>query len=146
MSDFRFLALGLLNAGGLPWSFSVRGSGSISEATAASAWNSAISALWNTATIGLANFVPTDTSLTETEVATLNTSQHQVSKTTTANVQAGSDANASLPKQLSIVVTTRSALPRKSGHGRFWLPPSPRTPWEPGACCPAPSKGICRPP
>jgi hypothetical protein len=100
MTDFRLTAFGILNAGNLPWSFNMLATGAISEATAASTFN-----------------------LTATQAATLNASLHQVTLTKTANVIAGVDANAALPKQLSIVVTTRSASPTKSGHGRFWLPP-----------------------
>lgn len=123
MTDFRLSAFGILNAGNLPWSFNMLATGAISEATAASTFNSAITALWTTATVGLENVIPTDVSLTATQAATLNSSLHQVTLTKTANVIAGTDANAALPKQLSIVVTTRSASPTKSGHGRFWLPP-----------------------
>ena len=36
---------------------------------------------------------------------------------------AGTSADPSLPKRLSIVVTTRSDQFTKAGHGRFFLPP-----------------------
>lgn len=123
MTDFRLSAFGILNAGNLPWSFSILATGAISEATAASTFNTAITALWTTATVGLENVLPTDVSLTKTQAATVDSNLHQVTLTSNANVIAGTDANAALPKQLSIVVTTRSAAPIKSGHGRFWLPP-----------------------
>jgi hypothetical protein len=123
MTDFRLTAFGILNAGNLPWSFSMLATGAISEATAASTFNSAMTSLFTTATSGLETMLPTDVSLTKTQAATVDTNLHQVSITSNANVIAGTDANAALPKQLSIVVTTRSATPTKSGHGRFWLPP-----------------------
>jgi len=123
MADFRLTAFGVINAGSLPWSFSMLATGAISEATAASTFDGAMSTLWTTATSGLETMIPTDVSLTATQAATVDTNLHQVTLTKTANVKAGTDANAALPKQLSIVVTTRSASPTKSGHGRFWLPP-----------------------
>lgn len=123
MTDFRLSAFGILNAGNLPWSFSMLATGAVSEATAATSFDTAMSALWTTATVGLENFIPTDVSLTKTQAATVNSALRQVTLTSNANVKAGTDANAALPKQLSIVVTTRSASPIKSGHGRFWLPP-----------------------
>lgn len=123
MSDFRLTAFGVINAGNLPWSFSMLATGAISEATAASTFDGAMSTLWTTATSGLETMIPTDVSLTATQAATVDTNLHQVTLTKNANVKAGTDANAALPKQLSIVVTTRSAAPIKSGHGRFWLPP-----------------------
>lgn len=123
MAVFKATASGTLNAGGLPWSFSMLLSGAVSEASAAADFDGAISTLWTTATNGLENFVPTDTSLTQTEVATLDANYHFETVTRTSNVKAGTDANISLPKQTAIVVTTRSALPRRSGIGRWWLPP-----------------------
>lgn len=123
MPDFRLTAFGTINAGSLPWSFSMLATGAIAEATAASTFNTAMTALWTTATSGLETMCPTDVSLTKTQAATVDSNLHQVTLTSNANVIAGTDANAALPKQLSIVVTTRSAAPIKSGHGRFWLPP-----------------------
>lgn len=123
MTDFRATVAGTLAASALPWSFGFYMTGAVSEASAAGTLDSAVTALWTTAVSGLENFIATDVSLTETIVSTLDTSLHQTTKTTTANVVAGTNANPSLPKQLSIVVTTRSSTFTKSGHGRFFLPP-----------------------
>lgn len=123
MAVFKAITRGNINASNLPWSFSMLLSGAVSEAAAAATYDSAMSTLWTTATNGLDNFVPTDAGMTETEVATIDNNGHLLSHTVTPNIRAGIDANISLPKQLAIVVTTRSALPRRSGIGRWWLPP-----------------------
>jgi hypothetical protein len=123
MSDFRGTVSGTLEASALPWSFGFYMSGAVSEATAASTLNSAVTALWTTATNGLENFIASDVSLTQTAVSTLNSTLHQTTITRTANVVPGTAATDSLPKQSTIVVTTRSAQATKAGHGRFFLPP-----------------------
>ena len=79
MTDFRLTAFGILNAGNLPWSFSMLATGAISEATAASTFNSAMTSLFTTATSGLETMLPTDVSLTKTQAATVDTNLHQVS-------------------------------------------------------------------
>lgn len=123
MTDFRLTVGGNLAASALPWTFNMLATGAVSEASAASTLNTAVTALWTTATTGLENFIATDVSLQFTEAATLDTNLHQTTRTTTPNVVAGTSASPSLPKQLTIVVTTRSATFTKSGHGRFFLPP-----------------------
>lgn len=123
MTDFRATVAGTLATAALPWSFGFYMTGAVSEAAAAATLNSAVTALWTTVTTGLENFIAADVSLTETIVSTLDPTLHQTTKTVTANVVAGTSADPSLPKQLSIVVTTRSATFTKSGHGRFFLPP-----------------------
>lgn len=121
MANFEFKQSGTLG-GILPWSYRFRGSSASSEATLATAYTSAATALWNTTTNGLKNFCSADVVATKTTVATLNASMHWVTATDTAMSVTGIDANASLPWNIAEVVTLRSAGRTKSSHGRIFLP------------------------
>lgn len=122
MANYEFKTFGLLGAA-FPWSYRWRGSSAASEATLSSAFNTATSALWTTATNGLQNFCSADVTVTGTTVATLNATMHWVTATDATLSIAGTDANASMPWNIAEVITLRSAGRRKSSHGRFFLPP-----------------------
>jgi hypothetical protein len=90
--------------------------GAASESSLATTFNTAAGTLFTTATDGLENFM-------SAEVSTLNATMHQTTKTTNGLTITGTDANASLPWSIAEVVTLRSALATKYGHGRIYLPP-----------------------
>lgn len=122
MTTFSCRINGLIGAS-LPWSTGFKCTGSLSEAAASTLFNAQATALWNTAVNGLQNFMSADIATTDTRVITLDPATFkQTTATTAAMVIAGTDANASLPWDTAHVITLRSALLRKSGHGRMFLP------------------------
>lgn len=122
MAIMRLTTTGLLGAS-LPWSFHLTASTAASESAVSTAFNSAISALFTAATNGLENFMSADVTVTGTIVSTLNATMHQTTATRATLALTGSDANASLPWSTAEVITLRTPLARKNGHGRIYLPP-----------------------
>lgn len=122
MTNFSGRVNGLIG-GTLPWSFGFGLTATISEAQVSTSLTSATTALFTTATNGLQNFMSTDVTVTGTVVSTLNSTFHQTTATRATLSIAGTDANPSLPWHVAEVVTLRSALATKSGHGRIYLPP-----------------------
>lgn len=122
MTNFRALISGTLG-GSLPWSTGLWLTASVAEGTLSASWAARVNTLWTTATNGLQNFMSADVEVTGTSVSTLNATMHQTTKTTASAAISGTDANASLPWNIAEVVTTRSALATKYGHGRMFLPP-----------------------
>lgn len=124
MTNYRAICGGLLG-NTLPWSFHIGLQSAATESTVATDWNSAIHTLFTTATNGLENFMSADVTVTQTFVSTLNTTFHQLTKTSVStNLPiTGTDANPSLPWNVAEVVTLRTAFATKWGHGRIFLPP-----------------------
>lgn len=124
MANYHCQASGLLG-GSLPWSFGINWQSASTEATIAANWNAALVTLFTDATNGLQKFMSADVTFTSTFATTLNATFHQTTKTivTTGLPVAGTDANASLPWSIAEVITLRTNLARKNGHGRFFLPP-----------------------
>lgn len=122
MTTFSCRINGLIG-GSLPWSTGFDASGSLSEAAASTLFNAQATALWNTATNGLQNFMNADITTTNTRVVTLDpVTFRQTTGTTATMAIAGTDANASLPWDTAHVITLRSVQLKKSGHGRMYLP------------------------
>jgi len=123
VTDFSGRVNGLLGAV-LPWSFGFWMTGApASEGALATAFNNATSSLFTTAVNGLENFMSADVTVTGTVVSTLNATLHQTTQTINTLSITGTDANASLPWSTAEVVTLRSNLATKYGHGRIFLPP-----------------------
>jgi hypothetical protein len=122
MTDFSARVNGLLG-GSLPWSFGFFLTGPQTEAAMASQFNTAVTALFTTATNGLQNLITSDISLNNTVVATLNATQHEVTKTTTTNFVAGTATGNSLPWSDSVVISLRAVSIAKHARGRVFLPP-----------------------
>jgi hypothetical protein len=118
MPFYLHSANGLLNAA-FPWSFHSVSSSSATESAAQTAWDSGITALWNTA--AFLALVPTTTTLTQTSTSTANASFKQTTKTLSNHSIAGTGTG-SLPFQICEIVTFRSAQATKYGHGRWYLP------------------------
>jgi len=93
------------------------------ESTVASTFTSAITAFWTTATNGYANYCNADVALVDTVVYTMNPSLRALSKTTTANAHAGTNAHDSLPPNTGVWVAMLGAQDTKSDRGGFRLPP-----------------------
>lgn len=122
MTNYRCTISGLLG-GVLPWSTRVHYSGAMGESTLNTSFGARVATLWNTATNGLENFMSADVTMTATTVSTLNSTMHQVTKSSVPHSIAGTDANASLPWNIAEIITLRSTLAQKTGKGRMYLPP-----------------------
>lgn len=122
MANFSAQIHGTLG-GTLPWSTALWLTAALAEGTLAVDFVAAVTSLWTTATNGLQNFMSADVQVTGTAVSTLNATMHQTTKTSNSLAISGTDANASLPWNIAEVVTLRSAMATKWGHGRLFLPP-----------------------
>jgi hypothetical protein len=109
-------------AGGIPWSTGVHVTSNQSESALATTWRNAVLNFWTDPAHGVQTLYPVTTSLTETTVATLNATMHEVTKTVTGTVAAGTSAADTLPYQEAIVISLRSNNVMKTGRGRMFLP------------------------
>lgn len=119
MTDF-LIAFGGTLGGGYPWSCNMAATSADSEASAATAWDAAVLAMWEDAT--LQAYFPTTTVLTYTSVSTASAAWKQTTKTETGHNIAGTSADESLPPHVCEVVTWRTALATRYGRGRIYLP------------------------
>ena len=95
-------------------------------AAAGAAWHDAFNILW----LGLAapadnidQFIKTTCGCDETVVNSTNFAMtHNVEQFRTAESLVGTDAGDAWPPQASVVLTTRSGVPTRSGRGRMYLP------------------------
>jgi hypothetical protein len=108
--------------GGRPWSFGVRVTSNQTLAALSTTWNSAVSAAWTDGTHGLQAIYHTTTSVEFTRVAVLNGLQREVQTQITPLVLAGSSSDTSLPWEVAMLVSLRSAYVGKHNRGRFYLP------------------------
>lgn len=106
--------------GSFAWSFGAISSATATEAAAETAWAAGIAALFNAAAFNA--FLASDVELTLTSTSTATALFKQTTKTETTHAIAGAAAQ-SLPYQVAEVVTLRTNLATKYGHGRLYLPP-----------------------
>ena len=121
MADYYAQIHGLF-AGDIAWSTGVHITSSQSETALATTWNNAVTDFWASGTHGVETLCPTNTGITQTSVATLNGTMHEVSKTRTPNVASGTDTADTLPYQEAIVLSLRGNSIQKHGRGRMFLP------------------------
>jgi hypothetical protein len=119
MANYLHKAGGTLS-GGYPWSIGMVSVSSSSEATAQSAWNTAINDMF--AVSGFIALVPSTVELTYTSTSTADGSFRQTTLTRNTLSVVGTGA-AGLPYQVAEVVTWRTANATKWGRGRWYLPP-----------------------
>lgn len=119
MPNFLHVAKGVLASGAF-WSFGLRSSGSISEASAETAWGGAVDAFF--ATAGVAALYSTGMTLQGTSTSTASSTWKQTTITRTTWSTSGSAATQELPDQDSMIVTYRAATADKSSHGRWFMP------------------------
>lgn len=119
MTNFLHKASGTSPSGQF-WSFGLVTSGSISEATAQSSWNTRVSAFF--ADTNVKALYKTTTILTLTSTSTASPTFKQTTVTQNTVSVAGTATTQETPEQMSMVVTTLSALRTRSGHGRLFLP------------------------
>jgi hypothetical protein len=99
--------------------------GSNTEASVATAWQSAITNLVNgSSPTGIASLMNTEVTWTQTIVSTVNATWHQQTATkTTLTGVAGTAAAVSLPWRMAPIVRFNTALANRRQHGRVRLPP-----------------------
>lgn len=118
MTNYLCKATGLLN-NAFPWSFQSYVVSGLSEASAATAWDNGIKAMWNSA--GLNALIPANTKLVSTNTSTLDSSFHQISQTIVSDNLVGTGVQA-LPYEVSHVVTWRTGFAQRQAHGRWYFP------------------------
>lgn len=118
MANYLCSANGLLN-NAFPWSFRSYVVSGLSEAGAATAWDTGIKAMWNSA--GLNALIPANTKLVQTSAATLDATFHQISSTINVDNLVGTGVQA-LPYETSHVITWRTGGAQKRSHGRWYFP------------------------
>lgn len=120
MAFFLLQAAGTL-AGSFPWSINAFGESSSAEATVANAWDGAFRGIWLNET--LAPYIPTTVTVDTTSASTASSQFKQTTKTTSSSVTAGTSTSPALPYHTCEIVTLRTALSKRSGRGRWYLPP-----------------------
>lgn len=119
MANFLHTAKGTLVSGAF-WSFTLKSSGSISEAAAETAWGGAVNGFF--ATAGVASLYDEGFHLTGTSTSTASAAWKQTTITRTTHSTAGTGTTQELPDYCAMVVTYRAATADKSSHGRWFLP------------------------
>ena len=119
MTFFLCQASGLLGAS-FPWSFRSMMSSTSSESAVEASWNGGIVAMFNT--VAFQDLVAADVTVTQTYSSTMSADFRQTTKTVTDLSIAGS-ATQSMPYRTTEIVTWRTALATRYGHGRWFLPP-----------------------
>jgi hypothetical protein len=109
-------------AGGIPWTTGVHVTSAQSESALATTWRNAVLNFWLDPAHGVQTLYPTGTVLTETSVATLNATMHEVTKTTTPTAAAGTSTADTLPFQEAVCISLRGNSVQKTGRGRMFLP------------------------
>jgi len=96
-------------------------------AAAAASWHTAFGLLWNgvaSPADSIKQLILTTCGCDETVVNQLDAFfQHNVEQVRTGETLVGTSAASALPPQSSAVLSTRTALPTRSGRGRMYLPP-----------------------
>jgi hypothetical protein len=125
MTDYINVAKGATS--GEQWSMTVhteKAGGTLAAAQAA--WAAALAVLWNGTggTDSIGQFCKSTTTLTTASTAELDAlTGKQLGRVESALALAGTSAGETLPPQLSVVCSLRTALATRAGRGRFYLPP-----------------------
>lgn len=120
MALFRHVASGTY-PGGEVWSFTLHTQGSATIAAAEAAWLAATAALW---TGHLDGVISTQVSMTGLTTASIDpTTGKQITRMADVVTRPGVAAGEPLPAQVSLAISTRTALATRAGRGRFYLPP-----------------------
>lgn len=118
MANYLVEAHGLL-ADAFPWSFRMYMVSSSGESAVETNWHASVKAMWDEST--LIAFIPASTHFTGTSSSTLDSSWKQTTKTSTDEDIVGTGGNA-LPFSSGLLLTWRTALASKKGHGRSYFP------------------------
>jgi hypothetical protein len=104
------------------WSFGVWTTNTGDDAAAAlSKFQTAVAAMWAS---GIDAFISDQVSYTGQKVVTVDISTgKQITRADGAVTDAGADTGETLPPQVALAVTLRTALATRAGRGRIYLPP-----------------------
>lgn len=105
---------------GAAWSFGIETTGSISEATAQTAWDGAVQGFFTDANV-TTYYSPALTFL-GTSTSTASPTFHQTTITRTGHTTAGTATTPQLPPVLGMVCSFYTAQAQKYGRGRIFLP------------------------
>lgn len=119
MANFLHTAKGTLVSGAF-WSFTMKSSGSISEAAAETAWTGAINGFFSATAV--AALYDEGFTLTGTSTSTASAAWKQTTITRTSHTTHGTATTQELPDYCAMVVTYRAATADKSSHGRWFMP------------------------
>lgn len=119
MTFYLNKANGLLTSGAF-WSFGMVTSGSVSEGAANTAWGAAVNGFFATTAVGL--LYHTGVELTSATTSTASAQFKQTTITRTNYTTQGTATTQSLPDQVAMVVTLRTANATKYGRGRMFFP------------------------
>lgn len=120
MTLFHMTLEGTTNDGG--WSFGVWTTNTGDDAAAAlTKFQTAVAAMWAS---GIDAFISDQIAYTAQKVVTVDQSTgKQITRADGAVTDAGADTGESLPPQVALAVTLRTALATRAGRGRIYLPP-----------------------
>lgn len=120
MTLFHMVLEGTTNDGG--WSFGVWTTNTGDDAAAAlTKFQTAVAAMWAS---GIDAFISDQIAYTAQKVVTVDQSTgKQITRADGAVTDAGADTGESLPPQVALAVTLRTALATRAGRGRIYLPP-----------------------
>ena len=117
MTNFALYGTGAL-ANGRTWSSRIHASGSVTEATAATAIHTAWGDLWSAIT----TYLPPASTLTLTYAVTMNPSWKFSTATETTETAVGTSSDMSMPISTAPLITWRTASRAKGASGRSFLP------------------------
>lgn len=120
MTLFHMTLEGTTNDGA--WSFGVWTTNTGDDAAAAlTKFQTAVAAMWAS---GIDAFISDQIAYTAQKVVTVDQSTgKQIARADGAVTDAGADTGESLPPQVALAVTLRTALATRAGRGRIYLPP-----------------------
>lgn len=119
MTFFLHKASGTFGDGGF-WSFGIQTSGSISEASANTAWAAATAAFFGDTNVK--TYYSTGTELTESSTSTASATFHQTTKTSASQSVAGTATDAQMSTRTAVVCSVYTDLAVRYGRGRIFLP------------------------
>lgn len=120
MTIYRHTASGPGTAGDI-WTVTMHSSSSASLTAAHSAWQTAVTGFWDSASAGA--YWSTLTQVTDLETDQLDpTTGRNVAQARSAVTLKGTDTGQVLPPRVAMVTGLRTALPTRSGRGRMYWP------------------------
>jgi hypothetical protein len=122
VANFLAVANGTVGTS-FPWTITFRLTGSVSEASALTGFESSMESFFTDATNGILKLCSSQVSVTGYSVSTATAAWRQTTKSSATVSHAGTGTGESLPYTDSCVITWRSPNANKSGHGRTYLPP-----------------------
>lgn len=119
MTFFLHSASGIFPDGGF-WSFGIQTSGSISEASAETAWGTAVANFFGDTNVK--TYYAPGFEYTASSTSTASATFHQTTITRTSHSTVGTSTSGQLPPTNAMVCSVYTAQATRSGRGRLFLP------------------------